>query len=99
MTNYRRTPRQVEVALAPLRDAWQPQSTIAEIQRVWPVAVGQAIAREAQPVSERGGVVTVVCSASVWAHELDLMGPSIIARVNEQLVEPRVKKLRCTCAQ
>src|ERR1700722_11025781 len=99
MTSYRRAPRQLDLALAPLREAWQPQTTLAEIQRVWPVAVGAAIAREAQPVSERGGVVTVVCSASVWAHELDLMGPSIIARVNEQLREPRVQKLRCRCTQ
>jgi predicted nucleic acid-binding Zn ribbon protein len=99
LTQYRRAPRQLDLALTPLREAWQPQTTLAEIQRVWEVAVGAAIAREARPVSERGGVVTVVCSASVWAHELDLMGPSIIARVNEQLQEPRVQKLRCRCTE
>ena len=40
--------------------------------------VGESIASPGEPVSERGGVLTVSCSASVWAHELDLMAPDIL---------------------
>ena len=29
--------------------------------------------REAEPVSERDGIVTVACRSAVWAQELDLM--------------------------
>jgi len=37
----------------------------------------------AQQTIPRGGVLTVSCTASVWAQELDLMGPSIVERLNE----------------
>jgi predicted nucleic acid-binding Zn ribbon protein len=65
------------------------------VQRAWPVAVGRAIAAEAQPTAERAGVVVVSCSASVWAQELDLMAPAILERVNEALGAQRVSRLRC----
>ena len=54
-----------------------------------------AISAEAQPTAERGGVVTVSCSASVWAQELDLMGPVIVERLNEVLERGSVTRLRC----
>ena len=58
------------------------------MQRAWHGAVGAAIAGEAQPTAERGGVVTVSCSASVWAQELDLMAPAILERLNALLRGP-----------
>ena len=49
---------------------------------MWADAVGEAIAGEAGPTSERGGILTVSCSAAVWAQELDLMAPVILERLN-----------------
>jgi predicted nucleic acid-binding Zn ribbon protein len=73
-----------------------PRTLLAEVQLHWAAAVGPAIAREANPVLERGGVVSVTCSASVWAQELDLMSPLILARLNEMLASGTVTRLRCT---
>lgn len=95
MTAYRRSPRPFALALDRIRDDLEPQSVLAEVQRVWRDAVGAAIAGEAQPTGERGGVVTVSCSASVWAHELDLMAPAILARLNQLLRSGRITRLRC----
>jgi len=95
MTPYRRSPRPVVFALDHIRDELEPDSLLAEVQRVWQGAVGTAIAGEAQPAAERGGVVTVSCSASVWAQELDLMAPAIIERLNRGLRAGRVTRLRC----
>jgi len=53
------------------------------------------IAAQATPTSERAGVVTVSCAASVWAQELDLMGPEIVARLNELVGGQPVVRLRC----
>ena len=54
----------------------EPETLLAAVQSAWPAAVGEAIAREATPVSERYGVVTVACRSSAWAQELDLLsGP------------------------
>jgi predicted nucleic acid-binding Zn ribbon protein len=78
-----------------IRDDLAPQTLLAYVQRAWLEAVGAAIAAEATPTSERGGTVTISCSASVWAQELDLMAPQILERLNERLSEGVVRRLRC----
>lgn len=95
MTPYRSSPRRLTVALDQIRDELEPESLLGEVQRVWRGAVGPAIAHEAQPTAERGGVVTVSCSASVWAQELDLMAPDILERLNRSLRSGQVWRLRC----
>jgi predicted nucleic acid-binding Zn ribbon protein len=82
-------------ALTSLADELAPQTLLAHVQRAWPQAVGATIADQAAPTAERGGVVTVSCAASVWAQELDLMAPQIIARLNEVLPAGGVSRLRC----
>ncbi len=78
-----------------MRDELAPQTLLADVQRAWPEVVGEAIAAEAQPTAERAGVVTISCSASVWAHELDLMGPAIVERLNTALGTDSLARLRC----
>jgi predicted nucleic acid-binding Zn ribbon protein len=95
MTSYRRSPRPLGLALDHICDELEPASLLAEVQRVWHGTVGVTIAGEAEPTAERGGVVTVSCSASVWAQELDLMAPAILERLNDHLRTGRVSRLRC----
>ena len=91
----RRSPRPVASALDGLVGAWAPATLLADVQRVWGEVAGELVAREAQPVAERDGVVTVACASAVWAHELDLMAPGVVDRLNEVLGGPRVRALRC----
>ena len=95
MTGYRSSPRRLTLALDQIRDELEPDSLLAEVQRVWREAVGAAIAQEAQPTSERGGILTISCAASVWAQELDLMGPAIVGRLNQLLRSGEISRLRC----
>jgi predicted nucleic acid-binding Zn ribbon protein len=95
VSRYRSAPRSLGTALHLLVDELAPDTLLAEVQQAWPQTVGEAIAAQAQPSSERGGVVTVACSASVWAQELDLMAPQIIERLNSGLARGAVKRLRC----
>jgi predicted nucleic acid-binding Zn ribbon protein len=95
MTRWRRSPRPVGLAIERVRGVWEPETLLAEVQRVWNDAVGPAIAAEARPSTERAGVLTVSCSASVWAQELDLMAPTILERLNAMLGSARVERLRC----
>jgi predicted nucleic acid-binding Zn ribbon protein len=83
------------LALDQIRDELAPETLLADVQRAWRDAVGGGIAEEAQPTGERGGVVTVSCSASVWAQELDLMAPAILERLNPMLGSGHVSRLRC----
>jgi predicted nucleic acid-binding Zn ribbon protein len=91
----RRAPRPLSFALDDLTRGLAPATLLADVQRAWPDAAGPAIAAEASPVSERSGVVTVACTSSVWASELDLMGPVLVGRLNEALGRPAVEQLRC----
>lgn len=95
MSRSRRGPRPLSFALDYLRDELAPETLLADVQRAWPEVVGAAIAAEAAPVSERAGVLTVSCSAAVWAQELDLMAPAILERLNARLSGSQVARLRC----
>jgi predicted nucleic acid-binding Zn ribbon protein len=95
VTRYRSAPRSMTRSLEALRDDLAPDTVLAAVQRVWHEVVGPSIAAEAAPTSERRGVLTVSCSAAVWAQELDLMAPTIIERLNRRLSRPGIERLRC----
>jgi predicted nucleic acid-binding Zn ribbon protein len=95
MSPYRRAPRSLAHAIDTIRNDLAPQTLLADVQGVWLDAVGPAVAAEALPTAERGGVLTVSCSASVWAQELDLMSQPILERVNGLLSQGRIARLRC----
>jgi predicted nucleic acid-binding Zn ribbon protein len=93
--SWRRSPRPLGLALGAIRDQWEPETLLAEVQRVWAHAVGPAIAAEARPSAERSGVLTVSCSAAVWAQELNLMTTAILEALNAGLRGGRIERLRC----
>ena len=95
MRGFRRSPRSLGLAIDQIQAGLAPETLLAEVQGAWAAAVGEAIAAQAQPVAERGGVLTVACSASVWAQELDLMGPEVIERLNATLKRGSLARLRC----
>ena len=59
----RRAPRPLATAIGEALERAEPATLLAAVQSAWPAAVGEAIAREATPVTERSGVVTVACSS------------------------------------
>ena len=91
----RRVPVPLAGAVEALAASLEPVTPLASVQRAWPVAVGEVIAAESRPVSERAGVVTVVCRSSVWAQELTLMAPDLVTKLNAALGAERVAELKC----
>jgi predicted nucleic acid-binding Zn ribbon protein len=91
----RTAPRPFAAALDGFTSAIAPSTPLARVQEAWDRAAGAAIARDARPTAERGGVLTVTCSASVWAQELTLMAGELIERLNSALGEALVRELRC----
>lgn len=81
----RRAPRPIAAALETVLQGAEPATLLATVQSAWPGAVGEAVAREAAPVSERDGVVTVACRSATWAQELDLLGAQILDQVRANL--------------
>jgi predicted nucleic acid-binding Zn ribbon protein len=87
-------PRPLARALEDVTATLAPATTIARIQGCWVEVVGSAVAEESKPVSEHDGVVTVACRSSVWAQELELMGPELVGRVNAALGGEAIAGLR-----
>ena len=88
----RRSPRPVSFALDTLGDRLEPATLIAKIQRHWPDVAGSFAS--CQPAYERDGELTIDCGSAVQAQELDLMSELVVARLNEALGQPAVKRLR-----
>jgi predicted nucleic acid-binding Zn ribbon protein len=88
-------PRPLSTALEALTATLAPATTLARVQEIWEDAAGPAIASSARPTAERGGVLTVICAAAVWAQELDLMSAELIEKLNTALGEDAIRELRC----
>jgi predicted nucleic acid-binding Zn ribbon protein len=95
----RRTPRPIGAALQTVLSGAEPATLLAAVQSAWPGAVGEAVAREASPVSERDGVVTVACRSATWAQELDLLAAQILSQVRRNLPDwARLEAIRFTAS-
>jgi predicted nucleic acid-binding Zn ribbon protein len=81
----RRAPRPLGAALEGTLGEAAPPGLLARVQSVWGEVAGTAVAHEAEPVAEREGVVTVACGSAVWAQELELLAPDLVARLNARL--------------
>jgi predicted nucleic acid-binding Zn ribbon protein len=81
----RRAPRPIAAAVSSALEGAEPATLLAAVQGAWAGAVGEAIAREATPVSERDGVVTVACRSATWAQELDLLSARILEQLRAKL--------------
>jgi predicted nucleic acid-binding Zn ribbon protein len=84
----------VSGALGSLTDRLAPATLLAEVQRAWPQAAGDAFAPHTEPWAERDGEVTVACPEAVRAQELDLMSELVVERLNQALGRPAVRRLR-----
>jgi predicted nucleic acid-binding Zn ribbon protein len=90
----RRAPRSLSFALERVTAGLEPATTLGRVQGCWAEAVGERLARVAQPVSERDGVVTLACEDAMWANELELLGPDLLEKVNAALGDASVAQLR-----
>ncbi len=90
----RRAPRPASAGLRSALESVAPKTPLAAVQSAWVGAVGERIAAVTRPVSERAGEVTIDCSDSVWAQELDLMQAQLLGRLKESLGDHAPKSLR-----
>ena len=90
-----RGPRPLSAAVSRVRAGLAPRTLLAGVQDQWAEAVGPEIARQAQPVAERAGVVTVSCASATWTSELSMLAPQLLKKLNEGPSSgPRVRAFR-----
>jgi predicted nucleic acid-binding Zn ribbon protein len=90
----RRSPRPASSAIRAARERAAPRTRLAAVQGAWVEVVGEALAAHAAPTAERGGEITVECSDTVWAQELDLMQDRLLKGLREQLGDQAPDSLR-----
>jgi predicted nucleic acid-binding Zn ribbon protein len=90
----RLAPRPLAYALEGVTATLAPATTLARVQGLWAEVLGDVLAEECRPLSERDGVVTVACRSSVWAQELAMMAPDLVERLNAALGGAAVSELR-----
>jgi predicted nucleic acid-binding Zn ribbon protein len=90
----RLAPRPLSAALDGVVGDVAPDTLLARVQGAWASVAGPRLAAAAQPVSERDGVVTVACESGVWAQELELLAPDLIAGLEAALGGRFATKLR-----
>ncbi|HKJ36478.1 MAG TPA: DciA family protein [Solirubrobacterales bacterium] len=91
-----RDPRRLGDSLSRVIADQAPKTLLADVQRVWAEACGEAIAAAAEPVSERRGRVTIACESGAWAQELELISGTLLARLEPLVGENRITGLRFT---
>lgn len=55
---------------------------MAKLLSVWDGTVGAGIAKHALPESIKGGILTVTVDSPVWMHQLSMMAPGLIEKIN-----------------
>jgi predicted nucleic acid-binding Zn ribbon protein len=85
--SFARRPRAFGEAIGRARQQVIPATLLAAVQAAWPRVAGEAVTAQAEPVTERNGVVTVACRSATWAQELDLLQGELLERLNSELEE------------
>jgi predicted nucleic acid-binding Zn ribbon protein len=84
----RLAPRPLRSAIEAVTRQAAPAGALARTQACWEEVAGPRVAAEAEPVSERAGVLTIRCSSAVWAQELELLSEDLLERLREALGDP-----------
>lgn len=90
----RRDPFPLADAIDDLVRGAQPNTPLAAVQRAWTDAVGETIAGWAVPAGERDGVLTVHCTDSVTAHQLNSMQLEIVEKLRKSAPKVRISEIR-----
>ncbi|MFF7714946.1 DUF721 domain-containing protein [Streptomyces sp. NPDC087659] len=77
---------------------WETPAAVGGVMGRWPQIVGEDLAKHCVPLrydedpDER--VLTVQCDSTVWATQLRLLAPRLVARLNEDLGQGTVRMIK-----
>ncbi|KUJ35440.1 hypothetical protein ADL25_36835 [Streptomyces sp. NRRL F-5122] len=75
---------------------WETPAAVGGVMGRWPQIVGADLARHCVPqrYDEDEHVLTVSCDSTVWATQLRLLAPQLVARLNEDLGHGTVRLIK-----
>ncbi|MEV7865400.1 DciA family protein [Streptomyces sp. NPDC088124] len=77
---------------------WETPAAVGGVMGRWPQIVGEDLAKHCVPQryddAEDARVLTVQCDSTVWATQLRLLAPRLVARLNEDLGHGTVRMIK-----
>jgi predicted nucleic acid-binding Zn ribbon protein len=75
---------------------WEAPAAVGGVMGRWPEIVGEDLAKHCEPESydEDERVLVVRCDSTAWATNVRLLAPQLVARLNEDLGQGRVRFLK-----
>lgn len=60
----------------------------------WPALLGPSLSRQTIPLALQSGTLRIGVKNSVWANELQMMQPEILAKIKKEFPAAEVRELR-----
>jgi predicted nucleic acid-binding Zn ribbon protein len=73
---------------------WQQQVAVGSAFGRWEQIVGAELAAHARPEGFSDGVLTVVADSSAWAAQLQLLAATLVQRLNAELGQGTVRRVK-----
>lgn len=73
---------------------WSTEISVHTVLGRWAQIVGPEVARHCSPESYTEGIVTVSADSTAWATELRLLAGTVVARLNSELGDGTVMRIR-----
>jgi predicted nucleic acid-binding Zn ribbon protein len=73
---------------------WSTEVSVHSVLGRWAQIVGPEVALHCTPVSYADGVVAVAADSTAWATQLTLLAPTVVARLNAELGDGTVIRIR-----
>jgi predicted nucleic acid-binding Zn ribbon protein len=91
-----RDPKLLRTALDNLVETkgWSTDLSVRALLARWPILVGSSNAAHSWPESYADTVLTVRTESTVWATSLRTMAPQLVAKLNEQLGDGTVTRVK-----
>jgi len=92
----REDPQRLEHAIGGLLDdqGWQQRAAIGSVFGRWPEIVGPDLAAHTRPDAFADGELAVTADSTAWATQVRLLGPQLVRRLNAELGDGTVRRVR-----
>jgi len=92
----RSDPELLTTAIGGLLDTngWQQQIAMGSVFGRWPEIVGADLAAHTRPDSFADGELAVVADSTAWATQVRLLAPMLVKRLNEEVGDGSVRRVK-----
>lgn len=73
---------------------WEQQAAVGGVFGNWARIVGREVAEHTAPTAFEDGEVVVAADSAAWAQQVRLLAPTLVRRLNEELGDGTVRRVK-----